>query len=189
VRGFDPRDGSDFLSEVREVCRLHLAKDPDTRDAEIMERTATIGGIRLDHLVVSARRGPWEERFVVGTYEGQVTADVLERFRTVVCGPQQVVRADLVQRFTQLVPELWETAVASGIWLRTWAEYQQVWDHTGYMRRQSADLRADPAYPLDLHIDKHWAPLGVRDPPGGQGRAGHPRLVADRRPSIRTGFG
>ncbi len=46
---------SDFLSQVREVCRLHLAKDPLTRDAEIEE----VDGVRFDHLVVSYHRGPW----------------------------------------------------------------------------------------------------------------------------------
>src|SRR5262249_3522185 len=30
--------------------------------------------------------------------------------------------------------------------------------------QQSADLHADPAYPLDLHIDKHLAPLGIPNP-------------------------
>ena len=43
---------SDFLSQVREVCRLHLAKDPLTRDAEI-EELEEVDGVRFDHLVVS----------------------------------------------------------------------------------------------------------------------------------------
>jgi hypothetical protein len=59
---------SDFLSQVREVCRLHLAKNPLTRDAEI-EELEDVDGVRFDHLVVSYHRGPWPKRLLVGAYE------------------------------------------------------------------------------------------------------------------------
>ena len=60
---------SDFLSQVREVCRLHLAKDPLTRDAEI-EELEEVDGVRFDHLVVSYHRGPWLKRFAGRSLRG-----------------------------------------------------------------------------------------------------------------------
>ncbi|MGH8902467.1 MAG: hypothetical protein ACRDYA_12510 [Egibacteraceae bacterium] len=41
---------ADFLGKVREVCRLHLAKDPATNDAEIEERKGD--GRHVDYLLV-----------------------------------------------------------------------------------------------------------------------------------------
>ena len=169
-RDLDLRRGADFLGEVHEVCRLHVAQDPATRDADITELTVPApDGLRLDHLVVSYRRGPWEERFVVGAHEGRVTAEVLDQFRRTVCQPHHgYARAELVQRFAELDGDLCQAAAAARIWLRSWPEYQRVWDHAPYVARQSDDLRADPAYPLDLHIDKRWAPLGEQQPWDGQ---------------------
>ena len=155
---------SDFVAEVREVCRLRLAQDLATRDAEIMERAHAPDGSQLNHLVVSYARGPWEERLVVGVQDGAVNAELLERFRRLVCAPQRVERAEIVQRSPDLPPEVAAAAAESRIWVRIWDDYQRVWDDSRYVARQNADLRDDLAYPLNLHIDKRWALLGDEKP-------------------------
>ncbi len=60
-----------------------------------------------------------------------------------------------------------DQAKRRGVWLRPFSEYQQVWDHSRYLRKQTADLLADTDYPLDLHVDKRWAPLGEDEPGDG----------------------
>ena len=47
-----------------------------------------------------------------------------------------------------------------GIYLRSFAEYQHVWEHQGYVAAQTERLRADPDYPLARHVDKRWSELG-----------------------------
>ncbi|HEX2299150.1 MAG TPA: pentapeptide repeat-containing protein, partial [Pseudonocardiaceae bacterium] len=44
--------------------------------------------------------------------------------------------------------------------MRSFAEYQQVWEHGAYVAAQTARLQADPAYPLARHLDKRWSELG-----------------------------
>lgn len=60
-----------------------------------------------------------------------------------------------------------KAAEDAGIWLRPYADYQRVWDHERYLRRQSAELTRNREYPLDLHVDKRWAPLGEPAPYDG----------------------
>jgi hypothetical protein len=41
--------GPDFLSQVREVCRLRTDQDRSTAGAEIIERSRGTGGAEFDH--------------------------------------------------------------------------------------------------------------------------------------------
>ena len=157
---------SDFLSQVREVCRLHLAKDPLTRDAEI-EELEEVDGVRFDHLVVSYHRGPWPKRLLVGAYEGSVGSEDVDRFRSAICDRHNVDEPELVYRGSLAANEVVDQAERRGVWLRPFSEYQQVWDNSRYLRKQTEDLLADTDYPLDLHVDKRWAPLGEDEPRNG----------------------
>jgi hypothetical protein len=51
--------GPDFLSRVREVCRLRTDQDRSTSGAEIIERSHGESGTEFDHLVVRYTCGPW----------------------------------------------------------------------------------------------------------------------------------
>lgn len=93
--------GPDFLGRIREVARLWLVQHPQTRDAEIAERCAHVGGEPVDYLEISCRRGPWLERRRIGAHDGTVTAEVLERFRAIVC---EESRPEFVHRDPGLDP-------------------------------------------------------------------------------------
>jgi len=178
---------SDFLSQVREVCRLHLAKDPLTRDAEI-EELEEVDGVRSDHLVVSYHRGPWPKRLLVGAYEGSVGSEDVNRFRSEICDRHNVDEPELVYRGSLAANEVVDQAKRRGVWLPPFSEYQQVWDNSRYLRKQTADLLADPDYPLDLHVDKRWAPLGAPAPqaaPSGR-RPARRSTGPSRRPARRS---
>jgi hypothetical protein len=171
-RLFDPSDpgGSrhDFLSQVREVCRLRLEQEPDKSDAEITERELAVDdGGRLDYLLVSYARGPFLKRWVVGAHDGPMTRDVLERFASSVCveHPSEP-EPELIYRGPPADDRLVREATDRQIYLRSFSDYQWSWQPKGYLKAQTADLLADPDYPLDLHVDKSWAPLDEGEPRG-----------------------
>ncbi|MGH8908457.1 MAG: pentapeptide repeat-containing protein [Egibacteraceae bacterium] len=152
------RSRREFLSEVREVCRLRWAKDPANWDVEIAERTGGGGRIDIDHLVVSCRRGYQVQQHVVGVHEGRVTIEMAQHFLSGVrreYGARQ--RPELVCRDSAEPQDRDLSAVAPGVTLWRFEDYQQVWDCTGYLQRQTAQLQADLDYPLDGYVEKRWA--------------------------------
>jgi NACHT domain/Pentapeptide repeats (8 copies) len=185
-RLFAPSDpgGSrhDFLSQVREVCRLRLEQEPDKSDAEITERELAVDdGGRLDYLLVSYARGPFLKRWVVGAHDGPMTRDVLERFASSVCVEHRSEpEPELIYRGPPADAMLVRAATDRQIYLRCFSDYQWSWQPKGYLKAQTADLLADPDYPLDLHVDKSWAPLD-EDEPRGPAVSAHIRelLVTD----------
>jgi len=104
---------------------------------------------------------------LVGAYEGSVGSEDVDRFRSAVCDRHNVDEPELVYRGSLAANEVVDHAAGMGVWLRPFSEYQQVWDHSRYLRKQTADLLADMDYPLDLHVDKRWAPLGEDEPRDG----------------------
>jgi hypothetical protein len=77
--------GPDFLSQVREVCRLRTDQDRSTSGAEIIERSRGADGAEFDHLVVRYTRGPWTKELVVGVCDGPANTEAIARFRDSVC--------------------------------------------------------------------------------------------------------
>ena len=77
--------GPDFLSQVREVCRLRTDQDRSTSGAEIIERNSGAERTEFDHLVVRYTRGPWTKELVVGVCDGPASAEAVARFRDAVC--------------------------------------------------------------------------------------------------------
>ncbi|MGH3697805.1 MAG: NACHT domain-containing protein [Pseudonocardiaceae bacterium] len=153
--------GFDFLSQVREVCRLWTDQDQSTRGAEIIERSHGEHGAEFDHLVVRFTRGSWTKERVVGVSNGPADAGALARFRDEVCAYVRTEREpELVYRGRPAIPEVDRAARELGIWLRNFDEYQHVWDHDDYLGAQTARLLADSEYPLRRHVDKRWSELG-----------------------------
>ena len=137
--------------------------DRSTVNAEITERSHGPDGTAFDHLVVRYTRGwMWPKELLVGAYDGPVSAEVVSRFRDGVCAGATTEREpELVHNGPPAGEELTKLARDSGIWLREVAEYQQVWEHSGYVQQQTARLLADnPEYPLQRHVDKRWSDLG-----------------------------
>lgn len=164
---FDDRDvdrrGPDFLSEVREVCRLRVDQDRSTAGAEIIEREER-DGEGFDHLIVRYTRGPWTKELLVGALDGPLGSTGVARFQDAVCAHTSTDREpELVYRGPTADPDAVSAAAVHRIWLRSFAEYQQLWDHAGYVAAQTRRLRADPEYPLPQHVDKRWSELGERD--------------------------
>jgi len=163
---FDGRDverrGPDFLSQVREICRLRVDQDRSTAGAEIVERSRGRDGEAFDHLVVRYTRGPWTRDLLVGAHDGPLGAGDVARFHDGVCVHTQTeLGPELVHR-GPASPEAF-SAAGDAIWLRSFDEYQQVWHHHDYVATQTRRLHADPAYPLARHVDKRWSEL---DDPG-----------------------
>ncbi|MGH3834315.1 MAG: NACHT domain-containing protein, partial [Pseudonocardiaceae bacterium] len=153
--------GHDFLSQVREVCRLRTDQDRSTSGAEIIERSRGAGGAEFDHLVVRYTRGPWTKELVVGVCDGPANDEVAARFRDAVCAHVRTEREpELVYRGEPASPDVERAAREHHIWLRDFAEYQHLWEHHGYVAAQTQRLRADPEYPLQRHVDKRWSELG-----------------------------
>ncbi|MGH8929516.1 MAG: pentapeptide repeat-containing protein, partial [Egibacteraceae bacterium] len=154
------RPGGDFLDQVREVCELRLAQDPDMADAEIVERVAGETP-PLGYLLVRYG-GQFVEEYPVGAYEGRLTAEVVDQFMALVCERHGRDRTPQLVYRGEPVPEaLVRHASEHRVRLHAFADYQQqVWDHTTYVREQQRGLRGDADYPLDLYVDKIWAPLG-----------------------------
>lgn len=153
--------GPDFLSQVREVCRLRTDQDRSTSGAEIIERSCGESGVEFDHLVVRYTRGPWTKELVVGVCDGPANTEAVARFRDAVCEHILTEREpELVYRGGPASPEVDRAAWEHGIWLRNFAEYQHVWEHQKYLAAQTERLRADPEYPLRRHVDKRWSELG-----------------------------
>ncbi|MGH4007345.1 MAG: NACHT domain-containing protein [Pseudonocardiaceae bacterium] len=152
--------GHDFLSQVREVCRLRTDQDRSTAGAEIIERSRGADGAEFDHLVVRYTRGPWNKELLVGVCDGPADADAVARFRDAVCAHVPTERyPELVYRgLTSTDAE--HAAREHHIWLRSFAEYQHVWEHHDYLAAQTRRLRADPDYPLIRHVDERWSELG-----------------------------
>ena len=148
---------------MREVCRLRVDQDRSTLKAEITERSAA-HGVEFDHLVVPINRGLFPKEVVVGAHDGVVGPETLERFLRVVGSDRNLESAELVHT-GPVDPALVGAARQAGVWLRSFAEYQQVWDHRDYLRTQTRLLTGDTAeYPLHLHVDKHWSDLGEDEP-------------------------
>lgn len=155
--------GRDFLSQVREVCRLRTDQNSLTRGAEILERSRGVGGAEFDHLVVRYTRGPWTKELVVGVCEGPANAEAVARFRDAVCAHVATAEEpELVYRGEPANPDLDRVAREHHIWLQSFAEYQRVWEHHSYLDKQTRRLRADPEYPLRRHVDKRWSELGEK---------------------------
>ncbi len=155
------RRGPDFLSQVREVCRLRTDQDRSTSGAEIIERNRGPGGAEFDHLVVRYTRGPFTREHVVGAYEGPVNAEALRRFREAVCNHVSTERnPELVYRGELTSSDAQRDAKEHHIWLRSFAEYQHVWEHHSYLATQTQQLSGDPEYQLLRHVDKRWSELG-----------------------------
>ncbi|MGH3809934.1 MAG: hypothetical protein ACRDRU_25600 [Pseudonocardiaceae bacterium] len=156
--------GSDFLSQVREVCRLRTDQDRSTSGAEILERSRGAAGVEFDHLVVCYTRGPWTKELVVGVCDGPASAETVTHFRDAVCAHITTEREpELVYRGPADAGAE-HAAREHGIWLRDFAEYQHVWEHHRYLAAQTQRLRADPEYPLQRHVDKRWSELGEATP-------------------------
>lgn len=147
---FDDRDvdrrGPDFLSEVREVCRLRVDQDRSTAGAEIIEREER-DGEGFDHLIVRYTRGPWTKELLVGALDGSLGSTGVARFHDAVCARTRTDREpELVYRGLAS-PDAVSTAAEHRIWLRSFAEYQQLWDHAGYVAAQTQRLRGRPGVP------------------------------------------
>ncbi|MDQ3886919.1 MAG: ATP-binding protein [Actinomycetota bacterium] len=153
--------GPDFLSQIREVCRLRMDQDRSTVNAEIIERSRGPDGAEFDHLLVRYSRGPWTKEHLVGVWDGPINAEIITRFRDAVCAQIITEREpELVSRLGPTSPDADRAAGKHRIWLRSFAEYQHVWEHDAYLAKQTRWLRADPEYPLARHVDKRWSELG-----------------------------
>lgn len=171
------RLGSDFLGQVRVVCRLYLDMDPTTTDAEIEELRADTA-TPVDRLLVRYCWGPFAETYPVGVRDGRVTDELIDALVRLP-NPEQR-KLELVYR-GERVPEddeRFRRAVGKGVWLRHFDDYEQkLWDHTRYLRQQTGQLRGDPEYQLDLYVDKRWAPLDAAEPEGAEVAAEVLRLL------------
>ncbi|MBA3574874.1 MAG: NACHT domain-containing protein, partial [Pseudonocardiales bacterium] len=153
--------GPDFLSQVREVCRLRTDQDRSTSGAEIIERNRGADRAEFDHLVVRYTRGPWTKELVVGVCDGPASAEAVARFRDAVCAHVPTEREpELVYRGGPASLDAEQVAREHRIWLRDFAEYQHVWEHRSYLAAQTQRLHADSEYPLRRHVDKRWSELG-----------------------------
>ncbi|MDQ3152959.1 MAG: NACHT domain-containing protein, partial [Actinomycetota bacterium] len=153
--------GHDFLSQVREVCRLRTDQDRSTSGAEIIERSRGASGAEFAHLVVRYTRGPWTKEHVVGVCDGPADAAAVAGFRDAVCAHVPTEREpELVCRGGPASLDAEQLAREHRIWLRDFAEYQHVWKHHGYLAAQTQRLHADSEYPLRRHVDKRWSELG-----------------------------
>jgi hypothetical protein len=151
----------DFLSQVREVCRLRTDQDRSTSGAEIIERNRGADRSEFDHLVVRYTRGPWTKELVVGVCDGPASAEAVARFRDAVCAHVPTEREpELVYRGGPASLDAEQVAREHRIWLRDFTEYQHVWEHRSYLAAQTQRLHADSEYPLRRHVDKRWSELG-----------------------------
>jgi hypothetical protein len=142
----------DLLYHVREVCRLHY-RNRGQVDVQI-EPLESQG---FAYLRVSYAHGPWIRHDLVGVCEGEPEPAVLRHLRGLATGDE----LELVFRGNDPSPETVGLAKESKIWLRSFESYQRdLWDTTAYLRAQANLLSSDPEYPLNLHVDKSWAPLG-----------------------------
>jgi len=138
-----------------------MDQDRSTAGAEIVERDRGADGVAFDHLVVRYTRGPWTKELVVGAVDGVPSAEDVRSFHDAVCAGITTEREpELVYRASRAGPGAARTAEERRIWLRSFAEYQDVWDHGEYVAAQTRRLRAHPEYPLDKHVDKRWSELG-----------------------------
>ena len=148
----------DLLNRVHEVCRLYW-RGRGERDVQIEERESEGFG----YLKVSYTRGPWTRHELIGVCDGPPD-DALAGFRRLVTD-SGAAEATLVHLGEPVGKAMAAEAARHGLWLRTLDSYQAtLWTHGGYRARQTARLAADVEYPLVLHLDKRWAPLGDRSP-------------------------
>ena len=157
--------GPDFLAQVQQVARLHLNKVPATHRADIEPHRPDDPGC-VDHLVIRYTHGPFPRQLLVGAYEGAATEDALERLLELpCCGAQRwAEEPQLVSRAGPVPAALAGTAAERGVWLRSFDEYEaSLWEHGRYLAQQTRQVRGDPSYPLDLHIDKRWSALGAKE--------------------------
>ncbi|MGH3913505.1 MAG: NACHT domain-containing protein, partial [Pseudonocardiaceae bacterium] len=153
--------GHDFLSQVREVCRLRTDQDRSKAGAEIIERIRGTDGAEFDHLVVRYTQGHWNQELVVGVCDGPVNAEAVIRFHNVVCAHLTTAGIPgLIYRGEPASPDAESVALEHRIYLQSFAEYQHVWQHSDYVAAQTQRLHADPEYPLRRHVDKRWSELG-----------------------------
>ncbi|GLZ33575.1 hypothetical protein Lesp02_57630 [Lentzea sp. NBRC 105346] len=161
MEGAEKRPPDDLLSRVRDVCKLHwrFSHVPDAQIVPLESRG-------LGYVKVSYTRGPWAEHSVVGVHDGQITGPVVAEFHALATAVGTRSPLEIVYTGEPPVDSVAETAKRFRVWLRPFDEYVgALWDHSSYyVSKQAEGLAADIEYPLNLHVDKRWAPLGVGTP-------------------------
>jgi WD40 repeat protein/3',5'-cyclic AMP phosphodiesterase CpdA len=151
----------DLLTRVEEICRLRIGR------TGIITREQT-GEPPLRYLRVTERvDGQVTRTWPLGVCHGAVGGADLDAFADRVERPYRAADQGLVSTLVYQgdpAPEtLRRAALARGIRLESFVEYQGVYDLGGYAAQQTARLAADSTYPEALYVPQRYRLLGEPD--------------------------
>lgn len=133
-----------LLEQVAEVCEVRY---PGARIRRIASDPP--------YLLVTVNSEPVIEQLIIGAHVGEVTGQVLDEF----LGPEPKPGSQLIYLGPAPSRELLDRAAAEGVRIRSFPDFQGMANLSDYLRKQSARLHEDPAYPPDLYVPQRFRML------------------------------
>ena len=143
----------DFLARVAEIGRLRHGGDRKRVEIEEFRQDA-----RHPYLSVRVADGDIVSTYPIGVAENGVTTEIVRGFRDEVFeryywALDPNVRCELVYGGRERAPdELFTSAGATNVKIRSFVEFQGIIDLRGYVKRQTGRLQADAVYPPEHYI-------------------------------------
>ena len=170
VRGGDERDlgprpveerSDGFLARVERVA---LLRDPGATVTR-HRAPAPFAGV----LEIAARDGALVDLRIIAAIEQSITVQLVTRYQAEVEQPfrQQdpLLRSTLIHGGAPAPAELARAAMRRGVLLKSFGEYQRLFDFGTYLEKQTRRLEADLVYPPALYVEQpaRWSLAGGRE--------------------------
>jgi WD40 repeat protein/nucleoside phosphorylase len=160
LHGARDRDGG-LLARVERVA---LVRDP-TAKVTRHRAPAPFAGV----LEVAVQDGELVDLRVIAAIEQSITKELVDQYQAEVEGrfrqQDPLLRSMLVHGGPSAPSELARAAYTSGVVLKSFGEYQRLFDFGPYLDKQTGRLDTDPVYPPLLYVEQpaRWSLAGGRE--------------------------
>jgi WD40 repeat protein/nucleoside phosphorylase len=157
--GIDRRDG--FLARVERVA---LLRDPGATVTR-HRAAAPFAGV----LEVAVRDGELVDLRIIAAVEQSITGELVDRYQAEVelrfRQQDPLLRSMLIHGGSPAPAELARGAARRGVVLKSFGEYQRLFDFGPYLEKQTGRLDVDQVYPPSLYVEQpaRWSLAGGRE--------------------------